>query len=84
MICTATLIAPVSIKLFIGALLFGISDSLLGISTFILRYPGDTYAVWFSYYLAQILIITGIISLHNFKFYADTSSGIKHNFLKLE
>lgn len=67
MICTAAMLKPFPSQIFIGAVLFGISDTLLGTSIFVFSYPGQAYFIWFSYYLAQIFMVNGILNLHNFK-----------------
>jgi len=61
MILSATAISPFPSLIFLGALLFGSSDILLGISLFMNSYFGEQYWIWISYYFAQIFIIIGCI-----------------------
>lgn len=43
-----------------GAILFVISDSLLGVNRFHTKLPNIGYVVWITYYLAQFCIFTGV------------------------
>lgn len=45
-----------------GAILFVISDSLLGLNRFHTKIPNIGYVVWITYYLAQFCIFTGTTS----------------------
>lgn len=45
-----------------GALLFTVSDALIGTDRFVGPVPGQTYAVWVLYALAQLLLCAGILA----------------------
>ena len=47
--------------LFIGALLFIASDSMIGINRFVSPLPGASYAIMLTYYAAQLLILWGVM-----------------------
>ena len=52
--------APSSL-IFIGALLFVLSDSMIGINRFVTPLPGSRYAIMLTYYGSQILMLWGVM-----------------------
>ncbi len=57
-------LTPFPSVVFWGAVLFCVSDSLLGINEFLLSYVGHNYLIWITYYAAQVLIVFGLILLN--------------------
>ncbi len=57
----STIVADVSARVVVGALLFLVSDSLLAIAKFKGSFSLRDYAVWGTYYLAQYCIATGVL-----------------------
>ncbi|TKC82707.1 lysoplasmalogenase [Trinickia terrae] len=51
-----------SIATSLGGLIFVASDTMIGIDRFLEPFTGSTYAIWFSYAAAQLLITAGILS----------------------
>ncbi|VVE46291.1 lysoplasmalogenase [Pandoraea anhela] len=47
----------------VGALLFTISDALIGTTTFVGTIPAQEYAIWILYALAQLLLVAGIMAV---------------------
>ena len=47
---------------FLGALLFLASDSLLGTGRFKLQIPGSGSLIWITYYLGQCAIALGVLA----------------------
>lgn len=50
-----------SMLVFVGALLFIASDSMIGINRFVTPLPGSSYAIMLTYYGAQLLILWGVM-----------------------
>lgn len=48
-------------RIFVGALLFVISDSLIGIARFVADFPFSVQAIIATYMIAQYLILTGVL-----------------------
>jgi uncharacterized membrane protein YhhN len=46
---------------FVGALLFVASDSMIGINRFVTPFQGSQYAIMLTYYGAQLLILWGVM-----------------------
>ncbi len=46
----------------LGALLFAASDALLAVERFERPFPGSAQAVWASYWLAQLMLLEGILT----------------------
>ncbi len=57
----AALYRKPSTLLFVGALLFVASDSMIGINRFVTPLPGAKYAIMITYYAAQLLILWGVM-----------------------
>jgi uncharacterized membrane protein YhhN len=51
-----------STVLFLGALLFVASDSMIGINRFVTPFGAANYAIMISYYAAQVLILWGVLA----------------------
>lgn len=51
--------------LFLGALLFVASDSMIGIDRFVMPFAAAKYAIMISYYAAQLLILWGVLASQN-------------------
>lgn len=49
-----------------GALLFALSDAMLAVERFDRPFPGSTRLIWASYWLAQILIVAGILDAQDY------------------
>jgi uncharacterized membrane protein YhhN len=49
----------------LGAVLFIISDSLIAVNKFIYAFPFDSYLIMSSYYVAQFMLVTGILNSLN-------------------
>ncbi|VVE84054.1 lysoplasmalogenase [Pandoraea sputorum] len=47
----------------VGALLFTVSDALIGTSRFVGAVPAQEYAIWILYALAQLLLVAGIMAI---------------------
>ena len=47
----------------VGALLFTVSDALIGTSRFVGSVPAQEYAIWILYALAQLLLVAGIMAI---------------------
>jgi uncharacterized membrane protein YhhN len=52
---------PAGLALALGALAFVASDAMIGIDRFLSPFPGSSYAIWFSYAVAQTSIAAGIL-----------------------
>ena len=52
--------APTAL-VFVGALLFVASDSMIGINRFVTPFPGSQYAIMLTYYGAQLLMLWGVM-----------------------
>jgi uncharacterized membrane protein YhhN len=50
-----------STVVFVGALLFVASDSMIGINRFVTPFQGSQYAIMLTYYGAQLLILWGVM-----------------------
>jgi uncharacterized membrane protein YhhN len=48
----------------LGGLVFVASDAMIGIDRFLAPFSGSTFAIWFSYAVAQLLITAGVLSRH--------------------
>ncbi len=59
-IAAALFRAPSSL-VFVGALLFIVSDSMIGINRFVTPLPGSSYAIMLTYYGAQLLMLWGVM-----------------------
>jgi uncharacterized membrane protein YhhN len=46
----------------LGGLVFVGSDAMIGIDRFLTPFSGSTYAIWFAYAIAQLLITAGVLS----------------------
>ncbi|VVD87026.1 putative membrane protein [Pandoraea capi] len=47
----------------VGALLFTVSDALIGTTQFVGTIPAQEYAIWILYALAQLLLVAGIMAV---------------------
>ncbi|ODP34803.1 lysoplasmalogenase [Pandoraea sp. ISTKB] len=47
----------------VGALLFTVSDALIGTTRFVGTIPAQEYAIWILYALAQLLLVAGIMAV---------------------
>jgi len=45
----------------LGGLAFVASDAMIGIDHFLFPFDGSAYAIWFTYAVAQLLIVSGIV-----------------------
>jgi uncharacterized membrane protein YhhN len=61
MAITAALYRTPSTLIFVGALLFVASDSMIGINRFVTPFQGSKYAIMLTYYGAQLLILWGVM-----------------------
>lgn len=52
---------PTGLALPLGGLAFVASDALIGIDRFLGTFPGSGYAIWFTYVLAQVSIVGGVL-----------------------
>ncbi|GMG87759.1 lysoplasmalogenase [Biformimicrobium ophioploci] len=59
-VCAAA-VSPPSGVLFAGALAFMLSDSLIAINKFVQPFVGSDVAIMVTYYLAQLLIVSGLL-----------------------
>jgi uncharacterized membrane protein YhhN len=57
----AALYRAPSTLVFVGALLFVVSDSMIGINRFVTPLPGSRYAIMLTYYGAQLLMLWGVM-----------------------
>jgi uncharacterized membrane protein YhhN len=57
----AALYRAPSTLVFVGALLFVVSDSMIGINRFVTPLPGSRYAIMLAYYGAQLLMLWGVM-----------------------
>ncbi len=58
---TAAFYRTPSTLVFVGALLFVASDSMIGINRFVTPFPGSSYAIMLTYYGAQLLMLWGVM-----------------------
>lgn len=58
---TAAFYRAPSTLVFVGALLFIASDSMIGINRFVTPLPGSRYAIMLTYYGGQLLILWGVM-----------------------
>jgi uncharacterized membrane protein YhhN len=58
---TAALFRKPSTLLFVGALLFVTSDSMIGINRFVTPLPSAKYGIMITYYTAQLFILWGVM-----------------------
>ncbi|MBE9539777.1 MAG: lysoplasmalogenase [Proteobacteria bacterium] len=57
----AALYRQPSTLLYVGALLFVASDSMIGINRFVVPFPGSKYPIMITYYAAQLFILWGVM-----------------------
>ena len=57
----AVLARPGGLALPLGGLAFVASDAMIGIDRFLGAFPGSGYAIWFTYALAQVSIVAGVL-----------------------
>jgi uncharacterized membrane protein YhhN len=63
MMATAALLAELSAEwAAVGALLFTVSDALIGTTRFVGSVPAQEYAIWILYVLAQLLLVAGVMA----------------------